>query len=100
MVPPLAAANSMTVVAEDDSRLVGFVHVVFDDDHRWGSLIDNLQITPHRRRSGIDTALLSCAAKADAERATGTSTYLSVLEQNTVAQQFYRTFGGTRIERP
>jgi hypothetical protein len=29
--PPLAPANSRTVVAEDDTRLVGFVHVAFDD---------------------------------------------------------------------
>ena len=65
-----------------------------------GSLIDNLHITPDRRRTGIGTALLTCAAEADAERATGKSTYLSVLEQNTFAQQFYRTFGSTRIERP
>ena len=96
--PPFAPANSMTVVAEDEGRPVGLVHVVFDDDHRWGSLIDNLHITADRRRSGIGTALLTCAAEADTERATGRSTYLSVLEQNTVAQQFYRTFGGTRIE--
>lgn len=89
----------MTVVAEDDSRLVGVVHVVFDDDHRWGSLIDNLHITPDRRRSGIGTALLTCAAEADAEPATGKSTYLSVPEQNTVAQQSYRTFRGTRTEK-
>jgi hypothetical protein len=36
----------MTVVAEDDTRLVGFVHVVFDDDYRSCSLIDNLQPEP------------------------------------------------------
>ncbi len=36
----------MTVAAEDDTRLVGFVHVVFDDEDRWGSLIDNLQPEP------------------------------------------------------
>jgi GNAT superfamily N-acetyltransferase len=78
---------------------VGFVHVVFDD------ITDG---QPRRRpahhqdgrRTGIGTALLTRAAKADAERATGKSTYFSVLGQNTVAEQFYQTFGGTRIERP
>ena len=34
----------LTVVAEDGAELVGFVHVVFDDDDRWGSLIDNLHV--------------------------------------------------------
>jgi len=57
------------------------VHVVFDDDDRWGSPIDNLHITQDRRRTGIGTALLTCAAEADAERATGKSAYLWVREQ-------------------
>ena len=94
-----ARANSMTVVAEDDTGLVGFVHVVFDDHDRWGSLIDNLHVTHDRRRSGIGTALLTCAAEAIAERATGKSIYLWVLEQNTAAQQFYRALGGTCVEK-
>jgi Acetyltransferase (GNAT) family len=88
----------LTVAAEDDTRLVGFVQVVLDDDDRWGSLIDNLHITQDRRRTGIGTAFLTCAAVASAERATGKSMYLWVLEQNTAAQQFYRAFGGTCIE--
>jgi ribosomal protein S18 acetylase RimI-like enzyme len=94
-----APANSSTVVAEDDAGLVGFVHVVFDDDDRWGSLVDNLHVTHDRRRTGIGTALLTRAAEAVAERATGTSMYLWVLEQNAAAQRFYRAFGGTCVER-
>ncbi len=77
-----ARANSLTVVSEDDTGLVGFVHVVFDDDDQWGSLIDNLHVTQDRRRTGIGTVLLTCAAEAVAERATGKSMYLWVLEQN------------------
>jgi ribosomal protein S18 acetylase RimI-like enzyme len=92
-------ADSMTVVAEDDTELVGFVHVVFDDESPWGSLIDNLHVTHDRRRSGVGSALLTCAAEAVAERPTGKSMYLWVLAQNTAAQQFYRTFGGTCVER-
>jgi hypothetical protein len=68
--------NTMTTVAEDDTGLVGFVHVVFDDDDRWGSLIDNLHVTHERRRTGIGTALLTRAAEGVAERATGKSMYL------------------------
>jgi GNAT superfamily N-acetyltransferase len=94
-----ASANSMTVVSEDDTGLVGFVHVVFDDDERWGSLIDNLHVTHERRRTGIGTALLTCAVGAVAERATGKSMYLWVLEQNIAAQQFYQAFGGTCVEK-
>lgn len=53
-----APANSMTVVAQDDTGLVGFVHVVLDDDDQWGSLIDNLHVTHDRQRTGIGTSLL------------------------------------------
>jgi GNAT superfamily N-acetyltransferase len=68
-------------------------------DGPWGSLIDNLHVTHDRRRSGVGSALLTCAAEAVAERPTGKSMYLWVLAQNTAAQQFYRTFGGTCVER-
>lgn len=94
-----APANTMTVVADDDTGLVGFAHVVFDDDHRWGSLIDNLHVTHDRRRTGIGAALLTRTAEAVVERATGRSMYLWVLEQNTAAQRFYRTFGGAHVEK-
>jgi hypothetical protein len=43
----LAVATSetaYTAVAEDDDGLVGFTHVVFDADPRWGALLDNLHV--------------------------------------------------------
>ncbi|GCB51670.1 GNAT family N-acetyltransferase [Streptomyces sp. NL15-2K] len=94
-----APGSSATVVAEDDTGLTGFVHVVFDEDGRWGSRVDNLHVTQHRRRSGLGTALLSRAAKAVTERARGDGMYLWVLEQNTAAQAFYQAMGGTRVEK-
>jgi GNAT superfamily N-acetyltransferase len=63
-------SNSTTIVAEDESGLVGFGHVFFDDD-RWDSFIENLHVTHDRRRSGIGRTLLTCVAGAVAERATG-----------------------------
>jgi ribosomal protein S18 acetylase RimI-like enzyme len=92
-------AGTMTVLAEDGTRPVGFVHVIFDQDDRWGSLIDNLHVTRDRQRSGVGTALLSRAAEAVSGRAGGTSMYLWVLEQNTAAQQFYRARGGICVEK-
>lgn len=91
-------ANSMTAIAEDDTGLAGFVHAVFDDDDRWGSLIDNLHVARDRQRTGVGTVLLTCAAEAVAERATSESVYLWVQEQNSAAQQFYRALGGTCVE--
>lgn len=92
-------AGSMTAVAEDGAALVGFVHVMFDQDDRWGSLIDNLHVAHGRQRSGIGTALLTCAAEGIAEHAARGSGYVWVLEQNAAAQQFYRALGGTCVEK-
>ncbi|WP_331764006.1 GNAT family N-acetyltransferase [Streptomyces anthocyanicus] len=91
--------GTLTVLAEDDSCLAGFVHVVFDQDGRWGSLIDGLHVSPHRRRTGLGTELLTRAAEAVAERARGGALYLWVLEQNPAAQKFYLALGGTCAER-
>jgi GNAT superfamily N-acetyltransferase len=93
-----APANTETVVAERDGRLIGFIHVVFDADPRWGSLIDNLHVVHDQRRTGIGTHLLSCAARAVSRQASGDAMYLWVLQQNTAAQQFYCSCGATRLE--
>jgi GNAT superfamily N-acetyltransferase len=92
------AADTETILAEHDNRLVGFAHVAFDADARWGSLVDNLHVLNSRRRSGIGTELLGRAAQAVAECASGNAMYLWVLQQNTDAQQFYRACGATRVE--
>ncbi|MFF3911527.1 GNAT family N-acetyltransferase [Streptomyces sp. NPDC001848] len=86
-------------VAASTTGLAGFVHVVLDEDGRWGSLIDNLHVVQHRRCTGLGTALLSRAARAVAERARGSALYLWVLEQNTAAQEFHRALGGTCVEK-
>jgi len=46
-------AGTRTIVAERDGDLIGFVHVVFDADPRWGSLVDNLHVahSDHRAAS-------------------------------------------------
>jgi ribosomal protein S18 acetylase RimI-like enzyme len=93
-----APTDSETVVAEQDGSLVGFVHVAFDDDPKWGSLVDNLHVLNDRRRTGIGTQLLSRAARAVVDRATDNAMYLWVLQQNTAAQHFYRATGADCVE--
>jgi GNAT superfamily N-acetyltransferase len=93
-----APANAETVLAERDGRLVGFIHVVLDHDPRWGSLVDNLHVVHDRRRAGIGTGLLSCAARAVTRRAGSNAMYLWVLRQNTAAQQFYHSRGALLVE--
>lgn len=86
-------AGSATILAEEGGSLLGFVHVVFDDDPEWGSLVDNLHVTHRRKRNGIGTGLMAEAARAIISHGAG-GLYLWVLEQNTDAQAFYTARGG------
>ena len=90
--------EAATLLAEEDGELLGFVHVVFDDDQTWGSLVDNLHVTATHQRGGIGTRLLSEAASIVAGRGHG-GLYLWVLEQNTPAQAFYAARGGRCVGR-
>ena len=88
-----------TIVAESGGELVGFAHTVFDDDPRWGALLDNLHVASANKRSGVGSRLLVLTARAVAERADRTGLYLWVLEQNVDAQAFYRARGGRLVGR-
>jgi len=88
-----------TVVAHDGETLVGFVHVVLDEDPRWGSLIDNLHVAHSLKRLGVGTRLMAMAANAVIAKSAISATYLWVLEQNAVAQSFYRVLGAIEVER-
>jgi GNAT superfamily N-acetyltransferase len=94
-----APAHAMTVVAEDDAGLAGFVHVEFDDDARWGSLVDNLHVAHDRKRTGLGAVLLIRGAEAAVEQATNPGVHLWVLEQNVAAQGFYQAMGGAFVEK-
>lgn len=94
-----APSGSATILAEDDGQLAGFVHVMFDRDPKWGSLVDNLHVHHSRHRSGIGTRLMAHAAQAVLDQAAGDAIYLWVLEQNTAAQQFYLATGAANVEK-
>jgi GNAT superfamily N-acetyltransferase len=91
--------DRVTILAEVDAEIAGFVHLVLDDDERCGSLVDNLHVTHARRRHGIGSALIVHAARAVVDRGTTVSMYLWVLEQNAAAQSFYAAHGGRAAER-
>jgi len=71
--------SGCTLVADDGGTPVGFLHVVFDENARWGSLVDNLHVVFARQRCGLGTALLRSAARAAAAGATSGRLYLWVL---------------------
>lgn len=82
-----------TILAQNGG-LVGFAHTLFDDDPRWGALLDNVHVAHGRRRRGIGSRLLALTADAVLARREGTGLYLWVLEQNIEAQAFYESLGG------
>jgi GNAT superfamily N-acetyltransferase len=90
--------GSCTILAEDESGVIGFAHTVFDDDPTWGALLDNIHVDyPHQRR-GVGSGLLARTANAVAGRRERTGLYLWVLEQNVDAQAFYEARGAKRAE--
>jgi ribosomal protein S18 acetylase RimI-like enzyme len=91
--------DRVTIVAEADARLVGFVHAVLDADPAWGALIDNLHVTFGLQRHGIGSTLLRKAARIIVDRRSSSGMYLWVQEQNVAAQMFYESMGGQRVER-
>ncbi len=92
-------ARRTIVATTSDERLVGFVHVVLDDDATWGSLVDNIHVGRLYQRTGIGSQLIAIAAGIVADSATSSGLYLWVLEQNTGAQAFYQRHGATSAEK-
>jgi ribosomal protein S18 acetylase RimI-like enzyme len=90
--------DTATIVAESAGHLIGFVHLVFDADPRWGSLVDNLHVHYVRHRSGVGSQLMAYAARAVLANAGSPAVHLWVLEQNERAQKFYRASGGIPVE--
>jgi len=88
-----------TLVAEQGGSLVGFVHVVFEEDPDLGALIDNIHVDAGEQRRGVGTRLMARAAAAVIERSPASGLYLWVLEQNKSAQAFYEARDGRCVER-
>src|SRR5689334_20032453 len=68
--------TARTILAVDGDRLLGFSHVMFDDDPTWGALIDNLHVTFAHKRGGIGTHLMVASARAVLDRPRPTGMYL------------------------
>jgi len=93
---PAATTSTCTIVAELDGVVIGFAHTVVDDDPQWGSLVDNLHVAHGAQRRGIGSRLMSASARAVLARTLSSGLYLWVLKQNTAAQTFYESIGGSR----
>jgi len=92
-----APGTDITVVADVEGSVVGFLHMILDDDSRWGSLLDNLHVVWHLKRNGVGRTLLEEGAKRLLQQGRR-NFYLWVLDQNIAAQKFYVAQGGKRVE--
>jgi GNAT superfamily N-acetyltransferase len=88
-----------TILAEDESALIGFAHTIFDEDPTWGSLLDNIHVAHPHQRQGVGSGLLAETARALARSDQRIGLHLWVLEQNLDAQAFYEARGARRVER-
>jgi len=90
-------AVARTILAVDGETLLGFSHVIFDDDPTWGALVDNLHVTFHHKRGGIGTQLMAASGRAVLDRADPTGVYLWALAMNDAGRAFYRAIGGQQV---
>ena len=96
LAPP--RLDQCTVVADGDGEALGFAHIAFDHDPKWGAFLDNLHVRSDLKGLGIGTHLLSRAALGLLQHRPAGSIYLWVLDQNKAARSFYDARGGTRVE--
>jgi ribosomal protein S18 acetylase RimI-like enzyme len=85
---------TFTLLAQQDDRLVGFVHARLDAEPYCGTLIDNLHVTHELQRRRVGSRLMDRAARYVLEQRPGQGIHLWVLEQNRSAQTFYLSRGG------
>ncbi|MEN8834067.1 MAG: GNAT family N-acetyltransferase [Pacificibacter sp.] len=86
------SAEDILLVSETDGDVDGFIYVICS---RQPAYIDNLHVTPKRKRSGIGAALMRSAAQQMIDQGVE-SVYLTVITDNIPAVQFYEKMGGTR----
>lgn len=89
--------DHFTVVAELRNSVVGFAHMILNDDPIWGALLDNLHVAWNLKRNGVGRRLMEEATQRLLQRG-GRNFYLWVLDQNVAAQKFYAAQGGRRVE--
>ena len=81
------------------TKPVGFIFARIVHDDRWGTLLDNLHVTPEARGKGIGTALLKAFTDALLSRDCQDGIYLWVFEANHRTRALYERLGAIVVER-
>jgi predicted N-acetyltransferase YhbS len=91
-------ADHVSLLAVDDGTAVGFAFALVDHDPVWGTLLDNLHVSPERRGGRIGTKLLYALTERLARRSTE-GIHLWVFEGNVRTRRYYERLGAAVIER-
>lgn len=92
-------ARQVLVAESPSTGPAAFLSAYRDADARWGSLIENLHVSPALRGKRIGERLIRTAATALAAQARATGVFLWVFEANQAGLRFYQHLGGTVVER-
>jgi len=92
-------ARQVLVGESPTSGAAAFLSAYRDADAQWGSLIENLHVSPELRGQRIGERLIRAAASALATQAKAPGMYLWVFEANQAGLRFYQRLGGEVVER-
>jgi ribosomal protein S18 acetylase RimI-like enzyme len=87
-----------TTVADLDLGVVGFAHVILDNDPIRGAVLQNLHVQTTVQRRGIGSGLVSAAAQTLLDRCPESGLHVWVRERNAAAKAFYEAIGGMPVE--
>lgn len=98
-----ASQHRVAVAVEEaeapSDTITGFVCVLLDEEPEYGALLDNLHVAPHLHRQGIGRRLMADAAHWIVAMQPSWSMHLWVYEANTRTVAFYRSVGGSEVDR-
>ncbi len=87
------------ILAEEDSELIGFGCLFFDENEEYGAYLDNLHVAAEHSGKGIGKRLMSALASAVKQRGQRLDMYLWVLTENHGAIKLYEKLKGQRKEQ-
>ena len=93
------SSSRFTIVAEADGVVVGFAHVILDEDPTLGAVLQNLHVKTDAQRQGVGSGLVAEAARVVHACDPGLGLHVWVREENTQARAFYEAGGGVLAGR-
>jgi GNAT superfamily N-acetyltransferase len=93
------AHRTLVLLAEQETKLVGFACVLLDEEPQWGAFLDNLHVLPNCRGQGLGRQLFGRAAQWVLAMEPGWGMHLWVFEANSGARRLYDRLGGEIVEQ-